>query len=167
MTSEDYKQLYQKYKTTDSVSEKDQLKEKIIVAAIALVKWMGETYTNMGYADEFIDDDDYRTDRGGWSVDYFDEDEIQFTYSDSWRYGGYCELGKTINPKYFDVENRNALVKKLKEKQIKDIETKIKNLTADIAYKQNLITELEKTLKEKRESFEEEYNTKSTTVLRH
>lgn len=116
MTYAEYINLVKEYDSTDSVSRRKEITEEVYKASVALAKQLEAMYNRFGAT--FINDDEYRPDRGGFSFNDFDEHRVFLTYSDHWKYGGECSFGVSVPMKMLDVENRIAERRSLREKQI-------------------------------------------------
>lgn len=112
MTYKEYLETLEKYNTTDSIREKKELGDKIETAADALLHMLVKLYAT--YGKEFVDDSDYRTDRGWISLEDCGEKDVYLRYQDRWQYGGECDIGIRVPMKYLDVEERNNLENELK-----------------------------------------------------
>jgi hypothetical protein len=115
MTYKEYLEILEKYNTTDSIREKDELGDKIETAANALLHTLVKLYAT--YGKEFVDDSDYRTDRGWVDLDDCGEKNVYLRYKDRWQYGGECDIGISVPMKYLDVEERNNLENELKKQR--------------------------------------------------
>lgn len=136
MTYTEYKELVKEYTSSDSVSRREEIEEEVYKASVALAKRLEAMYNRFGAT--FINDDEYRSDRGGFSFNDFDEHRVLLTYSDHWQYGGECSFGVSVPMKMLDVENRIAERRSLREKQIAtlkkeydDNNSQIEELTKD------------------------------------
>lgn len=116
MTYTEYKELVKEYNSTDSVSRRKEIKEKVYKTSVALAKHLEGMYNRFGAT--FIDDDEYRSDRGGFSLEEFSEGNVDLTYSDHWQYGGECCFGITVPMKMLDVANRISERNRLRDKYI-------------------------------------------------
>ncbi len=145
MTLEEYKKLAHKYKTTDSISKKKKLKSELLTTLIALTKQLEHLYNT--YGDSFIDDDEWRETRGGYELDYANDDEAEITYSDSWAYGGECDISIHIPTKFFNIEERNKKEEELKQNHIKRLKESLTDIDAEIEKlqkdKEDIISKLE------------------------
>lgn len=117
MTYDKYKKLYKEWSDTDSISRKDDIEEQISETAEALFKRLREIY--LRYGQDFVDDDDYRDDRGGLSFQDCDRDIVRFYYSDRWAYGGECMFGINVPMKYLDAEEWKSLEGRLRDERIR------------------------------------------------
>lgn len=106
MTYAEYINLVKEYDSTDSVSRRKEITEEVYKASVALAKQLEAMYNRFGTT--FINDDEYRSDRGGFSFNDFDKHRVLLTYSDHWKYGGECSFGVSVPMKMLDVENRIA-----------------------------------------------------------
>ena len=66
MTYEEYRKLVEEYDSTDSVSRRDEIEDKVHEISVALARKLEEMYNKFG--ESFIKDDDYRSDRGGLTI---------------------------------------------------------------------------------------------------
>ena len=116
MTHSEYKKLVEEYYKTDSISRRKEIKDKLEDACIALLHTMDRIYGEFGF--HFVDDTDYQPDNGGCtSLERFCPDEADLRYYAHWRYGGECDIGMTVETKFFDLENRLKLRSELREKR--------------------------------------------------
>lgn len=120
MTYDEYKKLVEEYDSTDSVSRREEIEEKVFEISVALAKKLEGMYNKFG--ESFIKDDDYRSDRGGFSVEDFDKIRVFLVYSDHWQYGGECSFGVSVPMNMLDVENRLAKMRSLRDKQIENLQ---------------------------------------------
>jgi len=122
MTFNEYKALVEEHYKTDSVSRKNEIENKLFTALIALAKHLEKLYRKYGLS--FINDSNWRDDRGYYEIMEFYDDEAYLNYSDRWQYGGRCDIGITIDAKYFDVEERNKKEQELKLDYISRLKTR-------------------------------------------
>lgn len=145
MTLDDYKAFVKEYKETDSISRRDEIEHKLYVELIALTKSLEDLYNK--YGTSFIDDDEWRDDRGGYTLSKFYEDQAYLQYYDSWSYGGECVVGIVIPTKFFNIEERNKKEEELKERYIKRLKQRITDIDSDIEKlqkdKEEIISKLE------------------------
>ena len=155
MTKEEYLALYEEYQTTDSISRREEICEKIDKSAIALFNCVSDIFGRYGMLKKLITNDDYRDDRGHLSLayeeSYYDEDDenledamiykthLYLRYSDSWQYGGYCSFVIRLDTNWFDPEERKKLALQLKEEGIKKLESENESLKKVIEYNQKLL----------------------------
>lgn len=125
MTHEEWKKLVVEYKGTDSKDRRDKILEELDNAVCKLCMTLEELYNTWGQS--FIEDDDYRKDKGCYELDVgeLDEDYATVFYSDVWRDGGVCRMPITVRMKYLDEENREQKKKELREKYKHLLEEKI------------------------------------------
>ena len=116
MTYTEYKELVKEYNSTDSVSRREKIKEEVYKTSVALAKQLEGMYNRFGAT--FINDDEYRSDRGGFSLVEFSGANVHLRYSDHWQYGGECCFGITVPMKMLDVANRIAERHSLRDKYI-------------------------------------------------
>jgi transposase len=121
-TFADYKALVKEYEETDSVSRRESIKEAIRSKAEELLHELIALYAK--YGRDYVEDDDYREDRGWLSLAEFDEDKACMNYSDRWKYGGECYFGIEVPMKYLDDDEMTALEKKLREEHMSYIQVK-------------------------------------------
>lgn len=119
MTYGEYRKLVKEYDSTDSVSRREEIEDKVYDVGVALARKLEELYNRFG--EYFIKDDDYRSDRGGFSVEDFDSRRVLLIYSDHWKYGGECRFGVSVPMNMLDVENRNAKIRSLRDGQIEKL----------------------------------------------
>lgn len=121
------KELLEEYDKTDSIKKQQELEELIVRVCEKYITALDKIASK--YDVQVIDDSDYQSDRGYWG---FDDDsfvilkpagnhEVRLTYRDSWRYGGYCEIGHyfyadevdNFDPIKFEKECRKVKCSKL------------------------------------------------------
>ena len=119
MTYDEYKNLVKEYEETDSVSRREEIEDKVFEVGVTLARKLEELYNRFG--ESFIQDDDYRSDRGGFSVEDFDSRRVLLIYSDHWKYGGECRFGVSVPMNMLDVENRLAKMRSLRDRQIEKL----------------------------------------------
>lgn len=107
MTYQEYLDVLKRYDGTDSIREKKELGDRILEAAEALLHVLVAIYASQGK--DFVDDPDYRTDRGWTSLEDCDKDNVYLHYSDRWAYGGECDIGIAVPMKYLDADARAGL----------------------------------------------------------
>lgn len=139
MTYDEYKKLYKEWSDTDSISRKDDIEEQISAIAEALFKRLREIY--LRYGQDFVDDDDYRSDRGFLSFKSCNRDIVHFCYSDRWAYGGECMFGINVPMKYLDAEEWKSLEGRLRDERIKRLVRQVDGSRNQIEY---LKAEIEK-----------------------
>lgn len=120
MTYDEYKKLVEEYDSTDSVSRRGEIEEKVFEVSVALARKLEGMYNKFG--ESFIKDDDYRSDSGGFSIEDFDKIRVYLIYSDHWKYGGECRFGVSVPMNMLDVENRIAKMRSLRDKQIENLQ---------------------------------------------
>lgn len=147
MNYEEYLETLKKYKETDSIKEKEELEDLICTAAEGLLDTLVKLYAK--YGKEFVEDSDYRDDRGYLSLESCGADYVDFHYSDRWSYGGECDFGIRVPMKYLDFDERNRLESTFKGKYAKDLVRKIDAKKKQIALLQKEIEDLEKELGKK------------------
>ena len=122
MKYDEYKKLVEEYDSTDSISRREEIEDKVFDISVALVKGLERMYNSFGGS--FIDDDEYRSDRGGFSLREFGCDRVLLIYSDRWQYGGECSFGVSVPMNMLDVENRLAKMRSLRDSQIEKLKRK-------------------------------------------
>ena len=122
MTHNEYKSLVKEYNETDSVSRREEIRDRVYKTAVALAKQLEGMYNRFGAT--FINDDEYRSDRGWFSLLEFDEYKAHLRYADRWQYGGECCFGIAVPMKMLDVENRLAERHSLRDKYIVQLKEK-------------------------------------------
>ena len=149
MTHRDYLNLVKEYNATNSISRRKEIADEVSKTSIALAKELEAMYNRFGTT--FVNDDEYRADRGGFSLIEFDADEAHLRYSDRWQYGGECCFGVAVPMRMLDVENRLAEIRSLREEQIvslrkeyEDNNSQIEQLTEDNKTLLERIAQLEK-----------------------
>ena len=116
MSYDEYKELVREYWETDSIKRRDEIFDKLYDVSVTLCEHTEKIYNTYGQA--FVKDDDYSMDRGGYSLERFDEDKAHLVYSDHWSYGGECCIGISVPMKYLDVDERMKLKDELKAKRV-------------------------------------------------
>lgn len=135
MTYNEYKALAEEYRTTDSISRKDELEEQLLTVASDLFKQIEKLHRK--YGTSTITSDEWREDRGGYDIsttwDYpFDEHNAYIVYSDSWAYGGSCRIPLCVKMSLLDSEERAKLEVNLRDGRIKDLTAKQKRIDKQI-----------------------------------
>ena len=120
MTYTEYKELVKEYNSTDSVSRREKIKEEVYKTSVALAKQLEGMYNRFGAT--FIDDDEYSSDRGCFSLIRFDGEIVTLNYSDTWKYGGDCSFGVSVPMRMLDVGARSDEQHRLFEEQIARLE---------------------------------------------
>ena len=80
MTYNEYKQLVHQYKSSDSVKERKEIESKFYDAAVTLMRRLEAVHRKYGTC--FVENSDYRDDRGGISLEDFGEQNVYLHYSD-------------------------------------------------------------------------------------
>lgn len=135
MTYEEYQKLYDEWEKTDSIKRKEELEEQIYDAALGLMKKMIDIYAK--YGKKFVQDDDYRDDRGCISLNteelgYGGKTRVWLRYTDHWAYGGECDFGIDVQMKYLDEKNIQELEDQLMDERIELLRKKIDDANAGI-----------------------------------
>ena len=132
--------IFELYRTTDSISEKEKLGELIVEVCENYLAEIVKTHRKYEDFPSWLDSD-YSPDRGSLSLVDIEEDTIVVRYSDSWRYGGHCDF--EIHLKINDVLtfNANSLEVSVKNKRIAKLRQEI------VGHKKK-ITEAEKKIEE-------------------
>lgn len=157
MTYGEYKKLYGEWSSTDSVSHKDEIKDAIYDAAVGLLHKLVELYAKRGR--DYVGDSDYRTDRGFTSLDaeelpWDGETKVHLRYTDSWRYGGECDIGIIVPMKYLDEDEFGKLDEELKKKQLVTLEHDLRSKKAEVEHLTKSIGEIEVKIAELRKETE-------------
>lgn len=151
MTYNEYKQLVHQYKSSDSVKERKEIESKIYDAAVALMRRLEAVHCK--YGSSFIDDSEYRDDRGGISLEDFGEQNVYLHYSDRWSYGGECDFGIAVPMRFLDECEYSKLENELKDKHIAHLKCEIESCTNQI-----------KNLRQKAEKMEQELKGLEITI---
>jgi len=135
MTYEEYQKIYDEWEKTDSIKRKEELEEQIYDAALGLMKKMIGIYAK--YGKRFVQDDDYRDDRGGISLNteelgYSGKERVWLRYYDHWKYGGECDFGIDVHMKYLNEKSLQELEDQLLEDRIELLRKKIDEASAGI-----------------------------------
>lgn len=148
MTNEEYQALYDEYHSTDSISKREEIEEKIGKAALELFTCVRDIFDKYHARKKLIYNDDYRDDRGFTCLAHEDDGSpmiekgvVYLRYSDTWRYGGYCSFTITLYTKWFDPEERKKLDRVLKAERIKTLKNSVESLKEEIAHKECLLKE--------------------------
>ncbi len=114
MTYEEYKKLMREYEMTDSAKRREEIVEDIYAPVTDLLDMLHILYAKNGRS--FFSSSDYRTDRGfaGIGMDESSEEHAYIHCYDLWRYGGECDLYKSVPMKYLDKEELEKLDPSLK-----------------------------------------------------
>ena len=158
MTYEEYKNLYEEWKTTDSKSRTEEIEETIADVACGLLHRLVELYAKRGR--EYVEDSDYRTDRGGTSLDVeqlgWDGDTtVHLNYYDHWQYGGECDIGISVKMKYLDEDEFNKLDEELRKKQLETLEKNLQSKKDEIVHITEKIREIETKISELKKETEQ------------
>lgn len=136
MTYAEYQNLYDEWKKCDSIKRRGEIEDVIREDALALLDRLNTMYAK--YGRNFVEDDDYRTDRGficlvKRELPYDGKTTVHLHYSDRWKYGGECDIGISIPMKYLDDANMVELEADLRTKRIAAIERDIGDMEAQIS----------------------------------
>jgi len=128
MTYDEYKALYKEWRETDSKSRCEEIEDTIESVAIDLLRKLVSEYAMRGK--RFVDDSDYRSDRGSLCIDVEEllwngGTSVYLTYTDRWQYGGKCRIGIRVPMKYLDEKAFTELDKKLKKEQLETLEREV------------------------------------------
>ena len=135
MTYAEYQNLYDEWKKCDSIKRRGEIEDVIREAALALLDRLNAVYAK--YGSDFVEDDDYRIDRGFTGLvkrelPYDGKTTVHLHYSDRWKYGGECDIGISIPMKYLDDANMVELEADLRAKKIAEIERDIVDIAAEV-----------------------------------
>jgi len=149
MTYAEYQNLYDEWKKCDSIKRCGEIEDVIREAALALLDRLNAVYAK--YGRDFVEDDDYRTDRGFTGLvkrelPHDGKTTVHLHYSDRWKYGGECDIGISIPMKYLDDANMVELEADLRAKKIAVIERDIVDIAAEIDNLGKYKSELQKAL---------------------
>ena len=158
MTYEEYQKIYEEWEKTDSIKRKEELEEQIYDAALGLMKKMIGIYAK--YGKRFVQDDDYRDDRGCISLNveelgYGGKKRVWLRYTDHWAYGGECDFGIDVSMKYLDEKSLQELEDQLLEDRIELLRKKIDEANAGIRVLEESKTKYGKELSDKNKMKEE------------
>ena len=145
-TFDEYKALVREYKKCDSLSRRKAIENAVFSRAKELLHELTALYAK--YGRDYVNDSDYREDRGGLSLVGIDEDEVWMNYYDHWAYGGECDFDIEVKMKYLDIDETAALEKELYERQVLDIKRLIQEKKAAIEKLKKEVEELETELAE-------------------
>lgn len=84
------KQLCEDYENSDSIKERNELREEIENRCSAYLSKLYNTATEYKYTEPLFQYTDYRSNSGQITFDDFSDKNITVIYEDSWRYGGHC-----------------------------------------------------------------------------
>ena len=146
MTYEEYRELYKEWKTNDSKRREKKIRDTIADSARELLNKLVKMYGKRGL--DYVDDDDYRTDRGGTSFDGCNESTVFLSYHDHWAYGGECDIDIDVPMKYLDEAEFNKLDEELRKKQLETLEETLQSKKAEIEYLTKSIGEIEAKIEE-------------------
>jgi hypothetical protein len=140
-TFDDYKALVKEYVETDSVSRRESIEDAVYDKAKELLHKLRVLYAK--YGKDYVNDSDYREDRGCLSLIEFNEYKVYMNYSDRWAYGGECDIGIEVQMKYLDNDKMTVLEKELREEHIWAVKKKIQAKKEKIEQLKKEIEELE------------------------
>ena len=151
MTYEEYKKLYEEWKSTDSKSRSEEIEETIAEVSCGLLHRLVNLYAKRGR--RYVEDSDYRTDMGGTSlvVDALEWDgdtTVHLNYYDHWQYGGECDIDISVKMKYLDEDEFNKLDEELKKNQLETLEKTLQSKKNEIVHLTEKIGELEAKISE-------------------
>ena len=149
MNYSEYQNIVKEYEESDSVRRREEIKEQVYDASTDLLTVLNRLYAK--YGKDFVDDDDYREDRGWLSLSErndFNEHTVYLHYSDHWAYGGECDFGISVPMKYLDKEALSELEEQLSEGRVKSIRNSIKEKKETIERLKKEVEELEAELTE-------------------
>lgn len=145
MTYNEYRKLVQEYRDTDSIKRGNEIKSLVYKTAKALLRTLQMTY--LGYGKRFVEDSDYREDRGCLELDEFGEINVYFLYSDHWQYGGECNFGIKVPMKYLDASELRKLESELKSERIPQLKQLMATYSKQIGNLQEQLAKCERELK--------------------
>ena len=151
MTYEEYKKLYEEWKSTDSKSRSEEIEETIAEVSCGLLHRLVNLYAKRGR--RYVEDSDYRTDMGGTSlvVDALEWDgdtTVHLNYYDHWQYGGECDIDISVKMKYLYEDEFNKLDEELKKNQLETLEKTLQSKKNEIVHLTEKIGELEAKISE-------------------
>ena len=136
-TFAEYRALVKEYEESDSKSRREFIENAIYDKAKTLLHKLRTLYAR--YGKDYVEDSDYREDRGCLSLTDFGENNVYINYSDHWAYGGECDIGIEVQMKYLDSDETAALEKELRaehmsyvKKSIQEKRTAIENLKKEV-----------------------------------
>ena len=144
MTSEEYKGLLAEWRKSDSIKRRNEIADMIYGMASKLLVRLNRLYDKYGKC--YVTDDDYIEDRGSLKLDmdYAYDDRVVLEYSDSWAYGGSCDILIRVPVKYLDEDEWNNLESRLKGERIDFLSKKIEESHASIEAAKKFIEKSEK-----------------------
>jgi len=149
-TFAEYKELVREYEKSDSLSGRKSIEHAVYIKARDLLHELIALYAK--YDRDYIDDSDFREDRGHLFMTEFNENEVWMNYYDHWAYGGECDIGIEVKMKYLDNDKMATLEKELRIDHVSHVKKLIKENKAAI---ENLKKEVKK-LEAEVEKFEAE-----------
>ena len=135
MTYEEYKKIYEEWKSTDSIKRKGESEEQIYGVAYDLAKKLIGIYDKWGK--KFVQDQYFSNERGCYSLDreeleYDGDSRVWLRYTDSWAYGGECDFGIDVPMKLLDEKNVQELEDRFLDERIELLRKKIDESNAGI-----------------------------------
>ena len=149
MNYAEYQNIVKEYEESDSVRRREEIEEQVYDASTDLLTVLNRLYAK--YGKDFVDDDEYREDRGWLSLserNEFDAHSVYLHYSDRWSYGGECDFGIEVPMKYLDKEALSELEEQLSEGRVKSIRHSIQEKKQTIERLKKEVEELEEQLTE-------------------
>lgn len=143
-TFAEYKALVREYRECDSVSRRKAIEDAVFSRAKELLHELTALYAK--YGKDYVNDSDYREDRGGLSLIEFTENKVYMNYYDHWAYGGECDIEIEVQMKYLDNDETAALEKELREEHIWAVKRLIQVKKAAIEKLKKEVEELEEKL---------------------
>ncbi len=141
MRFEDYRELEKEVRTTDSIKRREELEKKIYEVAYALFRDLEPLYEK--YGKKFVDDEDYRNDRGTLTLDEVDGDDVWLHYYDHWSHGGECSFGIRVKMKLLDQGPREELEKALAQKRLEKLKKELESSKQQIKFLEKRIETIE------------------------
>ena len=138
-TLSEYKELVKEYNESDSVSRRESIEDAVYDKARALLPKLIALYAK--YGQRYVYDSEFQESCGELSLCEFDESTVVLHYEDHWAYGGECDIIITVQMKYLDSNEMEALEKELREKRV----ARVKNLVKE---KNDAIERLKKEVEE-------------------
>jgi hypothetical protein len=136
-------ELLSKYHTSDSMSEREALKDEIIEKCQKYVE--EKTRIASKYDIKAYPYTDYRIDRGWWTLDEYDilSETVTLIYEDRWAYGGSCSETFYFSAKEVDNFIPEVYDKSYKSDKTKSIKEKIASLKRQITIFEDKLNEIE------------------------
>jgi hypothetical protein len=150
-TNASYSEIVDGKKIIDLAKEKSvkeerrSLRDQIYSAACDYVRKHIDICHKLGFNTTKFDDE-ISTTRGSMSVSDIDFNKqiIDLNYSDSWAYGGHCDIDFYISFKELIEFNEENFTKQKAISKIKELESHMKSLEVQIANQKKTIEELSK-----------------------